>query len=125
MTDTNQDDEFYVNNDRVLKFMLTDDDNSGDPLNLTGFTIVWAMSSISRKGIVSSTAVLEKKTGGEGIVITDAAGGLCEVTIDKADTASLAPNAYHHELEVIDGSGLCVVNAVGTLTLLLNVVNTL
>jgi hypothetical protein len=123
MAKTNQDDTFYANNQRVLKFTVVDSDNGDIAFDLTGYTIKWALSKYNSKGAYLTTEILGKSTTGGGVVVTNAAGGLCEVTLDGADTASLS-GAYYHELEATDGLSVSIVLATGKLTILKNVVNT-
>lgn len=123
-------DTMWVGNKRIQKFTVTDEDASGSPAkDLTGLTIKWALSNIDpNSGAISTTAVLEKATGGNGITITDAVNGKFEVTIDPGDTSDLAPGVYYFEAEVFDTTpdpDEPVVVATGKLTIKLNVVNTL
>jgi hypothetical protein len=67
--------------------------------NLTSATITWAIVPLTTDftgdldTVISSSAVVEKDNAGVGgVVITDAAGGVFQVTLDPADTASLTPS---------------------------------
>lgn len=121
MVQTAQDDSFYANNARTLVFTITNEDEDGSPaLDLTGLTIKWALSRVNSNGVYSTTPVLEKSTS-DGITITDAAAGECEVQLDAADTTSLS-GTFYQELEVFSGGSGTVV-AVGTITIKRNVVN--
>lgn len=118
--------EMFVDNDRLLPFAVVDldaDPTGATPKNLTGITVQWALTKF-KGGKATKAPVLSKTTvGGAGVQITNAVGGLCEVTIDAADTINLQPGDYYHELEVIDGSGRKLVVATGPVTLKLNVEN--
>lgn len=123
MAETGQDDEFYSENARVLKFTLTDKDNADVPLVLAGLTIQWVMAEFNKNGEHKDTYILRKDNGVlGGVAITNSSGGLCEVTISKTDIVGISGDFYH-ELEVIDSLGDPVVNATGTLTILKNVKN--
>lgn len=117
---------FFAGNYQKLAFTITDDDNAGVPLNLTGLNLKWAMSI----GTISSYAKTPKleKSLGSGITVTDAPGGLCEVEIESVDTASgntngINPTDYYWELEAEDGASQFEVLAFGEFTILLNVEN--
>lgn len=125
MAKTDQDDEFYLANDRVLAFSVVDEDVSPEvALDLTGATIRWAMSLVDpNSGLASPNPTLEKSTATGGVTITDAENGEVEVAIADTDTDSLPPGEYYHELETVDASGNVTVVATGTITLLQNLVN--
>jgi hypothetical protein len=125
----NQTDRMYAGNKRVFEYTVTDADASGDPpLDLSSFDVRWAMSLSDEMGEFSTIPVLQK-TEGAGIQVTDAAGGVCQVTLDSSDTVSLdaeAPDGtpYHFELELVDAASAVVTVATGEIRLLPNVVNT-
>lgn len=126
MTDVNQNDTFYANNKRKLKFTITNKDVTPNvPLDLTGMIVRWAMSRFGTSGDYSTTSVLRKDNDALGgvAVIGSATDGVVEVTIEPEDTASLSGNFYQ-ELEVVDGSGDPVVVATGKLIIKKNVRNT-
>lgn len=124
MVQINQNDTFYANNIRTLKFTVTDADASPvAPLDLTGYTVQWAMSRFLSSGSYGTTAVLKKDNGSVGgVTVTDAVNGKCQVALIGADTASLS-GKFYHELEVVDGTGKAVVVATGTLIINKNVSN--
>lgn len=59
--------DWYAGNKRLLIFDVTDKDHGSMPLDLTGRTLKWAISR-SKDGSYQKERVLEKKTGGAGIV---------------------------------------------------------
>lgn len=83
-------------NDLILKYTVTDQD--GDAVSLTGATIKW---SIRRD--LETLAALEKTTSA-GIAITDAAGGVFQVTITDTETENLTKR-YVMEATIIDVDG--------------------
>jgi hypothetical protein len=114
-------DRMYAGNKRIFEYTVTDVDASPptSPLDLTPFTLRWAMSVTDAEGNYSTTPSLEKVP-----VATDAPNGVCQVTVLSTDTVSLAAGLYYFELEVVDGSSEPVTVATGVITLLANVVNT-
>lgn len=123
--------EFYEGNIQILSFTLTDNDNGGAALDLTNLTLKWALSKADDLDpIMYKTTPKLEKTEGAGIVITNPPGtdGLCRVTISTADTApgnpnEIKPGIYYWELEATDTLSERTVLAVGTFTILKNVVN--
>lgn len=109
--------EMVAGDYRKLQFTLTDADNGGAALNLTTLDVTFAMAADVR-GAPDVT-----KTEGDGITITDAAGGLCEVELLTADTSSLAPGRYYWELEVTDASSQSTVVATGAFKVAQNIAN--
>jgi hypothetical protein len=78
--------------------------SSGAPEVLTGATLVWSLARVIDRG----RPVLTKTP-----VVTDAAGGVCRVSIDAGDLAT--PGTYYHELEIILATGASATYADGTL----------
>jgi hypothetical protein len=101
---------FVAGDYRILRFSAEEAD--GSPMNLTGHTIRWGLYAWSggpRYSSPESTAVVSKTTT-NGIVITDPVGGVFEVTLEPADTDSIAvdgpkPSFFWHEAEVVDTLG--------------------
>lgn len=83
--------------DIVLEITATDSD--GAAIDLTGATITWTLRT--RRG----NAATITKTTGSGVTVTDAVGGVFEVTITDTDTASLN-GTYYHEAKIVDSGGL-------------------
>ncbi len=103
MADTNQNFSLFKGNALTVEIIISDDAN--DPINLTGFTVNWSTSRLSPRGCFSSTPVIEKCSGLGSLIITDAVNGLVEFTLLGADTESLSPGNYSHQIVIIDGSG--------------------
>jgi len=85
---------------------------SGDPVSLTGVSLVWALARSSRK-----TPELIKRSADSGIEVIDAEGGRCDVILDAADTADLGGLTYYHELQLEDADGKLTTTALGELTI--------
>ena len=83
--------------------------------DLTSATIKWRVEVPENVG---SGCPITKQTGGSGISITDASAGKFEITLDAADTASMAAGVYEHEAEAFDSSSKTATLFRGTITLL-------
>lgn len=125
MAKTNQNDTIYANNVRTWEFTVINADATPNiPVNLTGYTVQWALSRFAPDGTYSTNAVLEKDNQSKGgVVITDAVNGVVQVNILDSDTAALF-GKFYQELEIVDTVGNAVVVATGTITILKNVSNT-
>lgn len=78
---------------------VTDD---GTPRDLSGYTIRMQVRSKH-----SSETVLLEMTTGNGITITDAAGGVFVVQLTAEQTGALPRvNGYRYDLELEDGAGV-------------------
>ncbi len=67
-------------------------------INLTGASI-----SVSFAKKLGGTASLTKATGGNGVTVTNAAGGVFQVTLSASDTAALL-GSYFYEVQITDAS---------------------
>lgn len=110
MAATDQDFTIWEGDDEQLLF--TTDDGSGNPYNLAGASIEWAMSLNA-----VSAPIVTKSTGGGGITINNPpTAGKFTVTLADADTAG-KPGTYYHEARVTDSNGDSRVIATGTATI--------
>ena len=82
----------------TIAFEITD--ASGDPIDLTGVGITWALATTSR----ADDPTLEA-TRDAGITVIDPAAGRFDVELDSNETATLGPQSYYHEVELIDDNG--------------------
>lgn len=98
MTKDNQNFRMYQGEDKLLEISVLDED--GNAKDITGATITWILATSPD----AAAAEVTKSTGGSGVSITNAAGGVFQVTLDGSDTTSLEGN-YWHEAEVEDTSG--------------------
>jgi hypothetical protein len=111
---------FVAGDDRVLRFVATEDDNT-TPIDLTGYNVRWelfAWSSGPKYGVPDTTPTVVKSSSVGGITVTDPAGGIVEVALAAQDTANLVPagqtTAMHwHELQVTDATGKIITGATG------------
>lgn len=88
-----QDFTMVAGDTKYLDFTVRDP-STGDAVAITSATISWKVYH-SR----SRTVVLSKSTSA-GITLTDAANGVFRVTLDAADTISLAPKDYIHAWKI-------------------------
>ena len=70
-------------------------DAGGLPMDLSFVTINWLLDDVR-----GHRNVLSRSTGGSGIVVTDAPGGLCTVTVAATDTAGIEPGTYRDQCRV-------------------------
>ena len=126
MAKTAQDATMYRGNRKVLRYTVTDEDNSGSALDITSYTIRWAATRTNASGNpIETGAVIDLNSTSDPtqVVKTTPASGIVDITLLEADTTSLTPGSYYIELEGVDGSGNSEVFAVGTLTLEPNIDN--
>ena len=85
--------EWWQGADKVVQFTIYDGDGAGAAvLPLTGFEL--SFSVIQPCG----SEVLRKSTG-DGVTITAAAGGVLEVFLQDTDSEGLVPQRYRYELK--------------------------
>lgn len=96
MASTRQNFKLHQGTDKVLEITVSE---SGAAKDLTAASAV-AFKIAAGPG---STADVTKGLG-TGVVVTDAANGVIQVTLDAADTTSLAGSYYHETLITIGGT---------------------
>lgn len=102
-------DPYTAGDSLLIEFTVLEPDGE-TPTNLTGATIRWGLSRVSRQ-----TAILVKDNGDlSGVAITDAAAGEGTVTIDAGDIPGAG--AYWHELEIVLASGESFTHFAGPFT---------
>lgn len=84
---------------RVFRFTVRDEDNQVQSID--GWSLRWQLQNSALGSIVYITKTTE---AGEGVTITDGAGGKCEVAIEADDTEDLLPDVYYHTLWRTDAS---------------------
>ena len=112
-----QDFELVSGNDKTLSFKTLDQDDV--VVDLTGATIIWAMSNMAKnkKRIITYTSPVQ-------VTITDAVNGLFTVDILDTDTEALPAADYYHEARSTSAAGLKTTLAYGTVKLLSNIIDT-
>lgn len=103
-----------VRGDNITWQMTTQNIEDGLDANITGATLKFTV-----KADFNSAAVIEKTTSG-GIVITDAANGIFQVSLVPADTSGLETGGYVFDVE-ITLSGKVGTIAVGEIEILKDV----
>lgn len=105
-------DRYFLGSDEAYSFHIK---NEGETvsLDIAVWTLSWRVRKIrsypTAQQVLQATVVLEKSTGGAGIVI----GGLFNsdpttnlqravVTVEDTDTDTLKPGSYQYELKRID-----------------------
>ena len=86
--------DFYAGDSRNLIINVTDENNT--PINITGATIKWILSSQDNNILT--------KSNGKGITISNAAQGQFTISLTDSDTKSLLGN-YEHAARVTTLSG--------------------
>jgi len=89
--------EMFSGDNKILSVSVVD--SAGVAVDLTSATASWQLARSN-----DAAPLIQKATGGSGIVITDAAGGVLEITLSASDTDALK-GSFYHELQVIDTSG--------------------
>jgi len=85
----------------TLVLEVTVKNASATAVDLTAATFAWAMSKKSASAVAPQGAALLTKALASGITLIDAATGRIDITLDPADTESLA-GTYYHELQMTD-----------------------
>jgi hypothetical protein len=82
-------DHWFIGEDRTFRFTVFDE--TGAVQNISGWTLEWVL----RERPWGAQALITKTTGA-GITITNAAGGVCEMTLADDDTINLPPGTYFY-----------------------------
>ena len=98
MTRPAQDVDMIAGDTVNLNVTIYDADNGGNK-NIANSTIKWVLYDEA-----TDTASLNK-TLASGITITSGLLGQCTIALTPANTVSLTPGVYYHEVEVTDETG--------------------
>lgn len=121
--DQNTKESWFEDNKRLLKFTLTDKDQTPNVvLNISGLDLVFSITAGARTDYGDAPDFVKTSNPAAGIVKTDAVNGLCEVTIDDADVAGFDGD-YYWQLEAVDGTGAKTMLADGEVEFSLNINN--
>lgn len=99
MTSENQDFEMYAGESKVIT--ITVNDAAGDPVDLSGATIKWAV----KVNPDDAEATITKNSGEDGgieILDQETKKGQLTITLAPADTEEKGGVSYCHEAEVTD-----------------------
>lgn len=102
-------DRYIAGDTYIMQFALTNADAT--PMDLTDATLKWACAIVDGDGNLSAASA--QKTEGNGITITDAVNGACEVEIAPGDI--LTAGKYWHEFEVTTSDARSYTVAWGTI----------
>lgn len=97
MAETGQNFEVYQGDSKVETVVIRDENAA--LLNLAGYTFNWVMFRMNTRENVLT------KTLASGLSVPTPSNGECLITLDPADTVSLAPGKYNHELEMTSSGG--------------------
>ena len=86
-------------------------DNANAALDLTDAEIVWRLRNAAQ-------TVVAELTVDNGIEVTNAAGGLCRITVTPVQSAALPEGNYSDEIVVTTAEGLVTTQAVGAITVM-------
>lgn len=76
------------------------DSATGAAVVLTGASMSWALATSP-----GATALVTKTSADGDITVGGAGSNVATVALEPADTATVAPGVYTHELQITDGSG--------------------
>jgi hypothetical protein len=82
----------------TLKIDVTVTDG-GDAVDVTGYTVSWL---VARN--LDADPLYEKEIG-DGVTVTDAAGGEIQLKLTAAETAAMAAGTWWHRVQVVAPSG--------------------
>lgn len=103
MTKKNQNVAMISGDHHTITITIRDEDDV--VVDITGFTIWWWASRLSKSGSFSSTKSIEKDNDlVGGLAITNPAGGIVQVSLVPASTRDLSGD-FHHEAQTKDLSG--------------------
>lgn len=112
-----QDFELVSGNDKNLNFTLLDQDDA--VVDITGATIAWSLSRSNK----NKTPLVDLLSPAD-ITITNATGGKFQVKIKDTDTEGFKGGEYYHEARITSAAGLKTTVAIGTVSLLDNIIDT-
>lgn len=100
--------ELHAGDSRTLEITVRDED-SGDPVDITGCDLFWAVSR------VLGSASLFTKEIGSGITVVDEPTGRFDIELEPDDTQALH-GSFYHEARMVDGTGALSTILHGALT---------
>jgi hypothetical protein len=106
------DDDFFLGEDKILGPFTVYQQNKRTPQNITGWSISWMLK---RDLDDLDVAAALTKTTAAGITLTTPTSGILNITIADTDTDALEPGRYYHEVKRTDAGqetvlaiGVCV-----------------
>lgn len=92
MTLSGQNFEMHQGDNKEI--IITNYDENDAILDLTGYSIVWVAYHPTTKALILS------KSLGDGITVPTPENGQIVISLLPADTLSVVPNTYNHEVEI-------------------------
>jgi hypothetical protein len=109
----NQDFSIYAGDDQNIAVTIKNRDGSN--MNITNVTeLQWVIKRFS----LSADPIITKLLSEAEIIKTDATNGGARIVLLSADTQSVYPGPYYHELRVSDENGFISTVMTGTVTIL-------
>ena len=106
-----------VHRGTTIRMAVSVTDSAGDPLDLTSVvSISYGVFGISPSKDPEAPPLITKSIG-SGVSVTNAAGGVFQVTLAPNDTIGLWAGDYYHRAILVDGAGDRYVAMTGTLRL--------
>ena len=112
MTAINQNAEIRAGDSNVLDISLFEA-NGTTPLDVSGATVNWALSSIYDLSVI---LLRKSSVSPSEITVTTPSSGEIQVFIEPGDTDTLGGQPYYHEVEVVGGATTITVT-VGQITI--------
>jgi len=95
---TGQDVDMIAGDTRNLNVIVYDENNGGNK-NIANATIKWVLYDEALEVVVLNKALAS------GITVTNGLLGQFTVALTPANTVSLTPGVYYHEVEITDETG--------------------
>lgn len=89
-----------VNQGIDLIFTVTWTDQTGAPINLTGYSISMAVSNQNNGSTLLNLSI------GSGITVASPSTGVAQFRITGTQTASLSPGQYYYGIKATSGGGI-------------------
>lgn len=96
----------------TIEVERTINESTGQLEDLTGMAVQWLLYYNDRR----SQPILTKDES-NGVFVTNAAKGSCEIRLRSVDTANLPPDTYYYEVKILDSNQDRFTIAEGTIEL--------
>lgn len=104
--------QLYKSEDKIYEDTIYESDGT-TPQDITGWALLFSFHKYG-----DPDTVFFEKTTGDGIEITNADEGVCQVTVESDDTEDLYPNQYGYYISRTDtGDNAVLTSGLATLAL--------